>query len=238
MERKESVMRKLFSLVLAFLLAFSLAGARAGEEAADLTGDWVLSYDVNDTEILQYVYLYEDNTFEILDDETDESEPIGTGRWTFDGEELTLTLEDGDTLSLAWDADAFRLTGEYSGIPAVMRLPDGSEAPEDPGAEEAEEAEDVPSGRLAGGWTNAADPTVTEHVAALVATVLEEQDGLSIMPVAYLGSQVVAGTNHAILCQTAPVVPDPVPSWVILYLYEDLQGNVSVLDIEPLELGV
>jgi hypothetical protein len=33
------------------------------------------------------------------------------------------------------------------------------------------------------------------------------------------------------------VVPNAVPSWKIVYLYQDLQGNVSVLDIEDFDFG-
>ena len=66
---------------------------------------------------------------------------------------------------------------------------------------------------------------------------LAELVGVDYVPVAYLGSQVVAGTNHAILCQATVVVPDAEPFYAIVYLYEDLQGNDSVLDIEEFDFG-
>ena len=56
-------------------------------------------------------------------------------------------------------------------------------------------------------------------------------------PVAYLGSQVVAGTNHAFLCQAVTVVPDAVPRWTVVFLYEDLQGNVSLMNIADFDFG-
>ena len=81
-----------------------------------------------------------------------------------------------------------------------------------------------------GGWQAAEDPTIFDKG-------LEGLVGVGYKPVAYLGSQVVAGTNHAVLCQGTVVVPDAVPSWKIVYLYQDLQGNVSVLDIEDFDFG-
>ena len=61
--------------------------------------------------------------------------------------------------------------------------------------------------------------------------------GVGYTPVAYLGSQVVAGTNHAFLCQAVTVVPDAVPRWTVVFLYEDLQGNVSLMNIADFDFG-
>lgn len=90
---------------------------------------------------------------------------------------------------------------------------------------------------LLGGWTAAEDPAITDEVNELIARALDGLVGVNYVPVAYLGSQVVAGINHAILCQATAVVPDAVPAWKILYLYEDLQGNVSVLSIADFDFG-
>ena len=93
---------------------------------------------------------------------------------------------------------------------------------------------DVP---LAGGWEAAADPTVTEEIRALLDKGLNGMLGVDYEPVTYLGSQVVAGRNHAILCKATVVAPNAVPSWKIVYLYEDLQGNVSILNIADFDAG-
>ena len=90
---------------------------------------------------------------------------------------------------------------------------------------------------MLGGWTPAADPAVTDEVKALVGKALDGLVGVNYVPVAYLGSQLVAGTNHAILCQAAAVYPDAQTYFVILYLYEDLQGNVTVLNIADFDIG-
>ena len=92
-------------------------------------------------------------------------------------------------------------------------------------------------GPVSGGWTPAADPAVTEERKALFDKGLEGLLGVNYLPVAYLGSQIVAGTNHAFLCQTTVVYPGAQPEYAIVYLYEDLQGNVSILNIADFDIG-
>ena len=91
---------------------------------------------------------------------------------------------------------------------------------------------------IAGGWTPAADPTITDEVKALLDKGMEGLVGVNYTPVAYLGSQVVSGTNHAILCQATVVYPGAAPYFVIVYLYEDLQGNVSLMNIADFDVGM
>ena len=91
--------------------------------------------------------------------------------------------------------------------------------------------------RLAGGWQAAEDSAVTEELQAVFDKGMEGLVGVGYTPVAYLGSQVVAGTNHAFLCRAVTVVPDAVPRWTVVYLYEDLQGNVSLMNIADFDFG-
>ena len=82
-------MRKLLSLILALSLVLGLACARA-EQDNFLVSDWSLLYTFGDSAIAeQTVFIYEDNTFEVMDG--DESKK---GTWTFDGETLVLTADD------------------------------------------------------------------------------------------------------------------------------------------------
>ena len=88
-----------------------------------------------------------------------------------------------------------------------------------------------------GGWQAAEDPTITEERQALLDKALKNLVGVNYVPVAYLGSQVVAGRNHAFLCQGTTVYPGAEPEWKILYLYEDLQGNVTVMNIADFDFS-
>ena len=86
-----------------------------------------------------------------------------------------------------------------------------------------------------GGWGAASDPAITDSVKALFNKGMEGIIGVNYVPVAYLGSQVIAGYNHAILCLATAVYPEAQPHWVIVYLFENLEGGVSVIDIAELQ---
>ena len=100
-----------------------------------------------------------------------------------------------------------------------------------PSAEEEEPMESTP---LDGGWTVADDPMISEELQAALEKALDGLVGVAYQPVACLGTQVVAGVNYAILCQQTAIVPDAEPTWVIVYLYEDLQGNAEILNVADL----
>ena len=158
------------------------------------------------------------------------------GTWAFDGETLTMTA-DGETLSLKWNEEAHQFSGEYNHMTLTMSVPIEPEEK----AEPAKDAAGAPETRaLAGGWAVAEDQTITEDLNNLFFQAMDSyQTGtvtVSYRPVALLGSQVVAGTNYAILCKASEI--NKGTTWVIVYLYQDLQGNASVLSIADVALGV
>lgn len=220
-------MRKLTALMLALILALCCVCAQAEEEQDNfIVSDWILTYSYEGAEIAeQTVFIYDGGTFAVMDD--DEK---AEGTWTFDGETLTLTGGE-QTITLTLDADGTQLTGEYNSMTVTLTRPI------EPESETGEEQGEEPAGNmLEGGW-NVGDPAITDEVTALVEKALTGLVGVNYVPVAYLGAQVVAGTNHAVLCQATVVAPDTLPYWAILYLYEDLQGNVSISKIEELTLN-
>jgi len=99
--------------------------------------------------------------------------------------------------------------------------------------------EDGPGMVMVGGWTPSADPSITDDLKTVFEIGTETLTGAVVIPVVYLGSQVVAGTNHAFLCRTASAYSgtETEPAYVIVYLYEDLQGNVSILNIADFDIG-
>ena len=90
---------------------------------------------------------------------------------------------------------------------------------------------------LLGGWTNSTTPEVTEELNAVLEKGVEGLLGAQYTPVAYLGSQVVSGTNHCYLCQITPVVPNAEPHYALVYLYENLEGEVQLVNVVDLDLG-
>ena len=92
-------------------------------------------------------------------------------------------------------------------------------------------------GAMVGGWAPAEDPTITEERQQLFDTAMEGLLGVNYVPVAYLGSQVVAGTNHCFLCQGTVVAPDAQPQWKLVYIYQALDGTATVLSIADFDFG-
>jgi len=87
-----------------------------------------------------------------------------------------------------------------------------------------------------GGWTVAEDPALTEALRAIFEKGMTELVGVNYTPVALLGTQVVAGMNYCFLAQGTVVYPDAAPKFMIVYLYEDLSGAVSLTKIEDLAI--
>ena len=89
---------------------------------------------------------------------------------------------------------------------------------------------------LPGGWQNVPHEAA-ELPAEAQAAFDRAVDGLvgaNYVPVALLSTQVVAGTNYCILCQVTPVTPDAMPTWALVYVYADLQGNAEITNVYEL----
>lgn len=142
-------MRKLTSFCSSFLLilcVISVCVRAEGTDTLDLIGSWMLEYSFGGAQIAeQKVVVHEDKTMDVMDE--DEST---IGSWAFDGETMMLTNE-GENITLKWDAASQQLTGEYSGLNVTMNRSDN-------------QSEEADSAILAGGWTVAEDPTVTDKI--------------------------------------------------------------------------
>lgn len=90
---------------------------------------------------------------------------------------------------------------------------------------------------LAGGWSIAENTEVTEENKAVFDKAMEELAGVHYVPVAYLGSQVVAGLNHCFLCTATVVAPDAAATLALVYIYEDLEGNAQITQIADLDIA-
>lgn len=100
--------------------------------------------------------------------------------------------------------------------------------------------QDITGEQLIGGVTpNLGAVALEKHteVNKVFEKALKGLDGVSYEPVAYLGSQVVAGTNYLALFKGTPVVPDPQPAFMLITVYEDLDGQVELKEIETIRLG-
>lgn len=96
---------------------------------------------------------------------------------------------------------------------------------------EAEEiSETNESASITGGWAinNDFDGIDDANAMSAFEKATEDLDGYRYDVAAVLGSQIVAGTNYLYLCRAEMVVPDAKPEYVILKVYEDLEGNAEI----------
>ena len=97
------------------------------------------------------------------------------------------------------------------------------------------------NGNVTGGWSYAESTEVTDKVKEVMEKTGATKDGKYFLPIAYVGSQVVAGTNHAILCKAAASSADlstDKATLELVYVYEDLQGNCEIINTESIKLSV
>lgn len=80
-----------------------------------------------------------------------------------------------------------------------------------------------------------------KEVAAGFSQVMSTIVGVSYTPLLYAATQVVAGKNHMIICESTPVVLNPVRSLVAVYLNQALPvegGEFQLLSVQPIKIGI
>ena len=90
---------------------------------------------------------------------------------------------------------------------------------------------------MAGGWNVSESIEVTDELKALFDKAMESLVGVDYEPLAYLGYQIVSGTNHCFLCSATVVYPGAQPAYKLVYIYQDLAGNAEITAIADLELA-
>ena len=90
---------------------------------------------------------------------------------------------------------------------------------------------------LAGGWSIAETTDLTDERSGIFEKAMENLVGVNYVPVAYLGSQLVAGTNHCYLCKATVVYPNATPVYALVYVYQDLEGHATILQIKDIDIA-
>ena len=94
---------------------------------------------------------------------------------------------------------------------------------------------EAPTEQLAGGFTEPESYEIPAEVKTAMDEALAELTGVNYEPVAYLGSQVVAGSNYRIFCKSTLVTPDATSDYVIMTVYAGVDGTREILEIANFE---
>ena len=93
---------------------------------------------------------------------------------------------------------------------------------------------------LSGGWSIPDDHTVgtlPEEIQAAFDKATESLTGAGFTPMAYLGSQIVAGTNYALLCCGEGSAAELGTYLQVIVIYEDLEGNAQITGITTVDMA-
>lgn len=93
--------------------------------------------------------------------------------------------------------------------------------------------------QLAGGWlVNGSDPKVVlpEEVGKTFDDAVSTFVGKGYKPITLLGTQVVAGTNYAILCLGTTTTEETINTINVLTIYKDLSGLSEIRNIASVDL--
>ena len=83
----------------------------------------------------------------------------------------------------------------------------------------------------AGEWTDE-DGTITAELQEIFDKATETLTGVSYKPIKLVGKQQVEGWNYKFLCEETTVTQQPTNKEVYVTVYQDLNGNVEIIDID------
>jgi hypothetical protein len=98
----------------------------------------------------------------------------------------------------------------------------------------------IGSDTLDGGWSaNSGDTDIAKNadVKKTFDKATETLTGAALEPVAYLGCQVVSGSNYLLLCRVTATVPGAEPEFALVTVYADLEGNGEISSIDEIAFG-
>ena len=93
-------------------------------------------------------------------------------------------------------------------------------------------------GEVVGGWTANTDikaVNISEDASKAFTKATAEYTGMTLEPVALLGTQVVSGTNYMFLCKGTTVTENPITSLKIVVVYNDLNNKSSITSVKDFD---
>ena len=101
------------------------------------------------------------------------------------------------------------------------------------------ESEEEVTPEIAGGYTydTAVAGTLPENAQKAFDEAIEDLDGVSYTPLACLGTQVVAGTNYAIITKSTAITPQANAKLTILFIYDALDEKAKITSTKDFVLS-
>lgn len=106
---------------------------------------------------------------------------------------------------------------------------------EKPGEADVPELHEVEKEEIVGGYVDAEDKNLTPELIEMFEKAFEGFMGANYTPVMLEGTQVVAGTNYKFKADGTKTTNPIIMGTYYVYINKDLQGNISLLDIEVIE---
>lgn len=88
---------------------------------------------------------------------------------------------------------------------------------------------------VVGGYQEVEDKNLTPELIEMFEKAFEGLDGANYAPVYLDSTQVVAGTNYKFFCDGTKTTNPIIMGTYYVYINKDLEGNVSLLNIETIE---
>lgn len=92
-------------------------------------------------------------------------------------------------------------------------------------------------GKQLGGFTFAEDSAITPEIASVIDKATASKLGAKYEPVANIGSQVINGTNHVILCKVTAVSPNAAGNYAIVQVMETIDGKCTITDVTDITIS-
>ena len=88
---------------------------------------------------------------------------------------------------------------------------------------------------MPGGWSTdyKSASSISPSLYTCFTNALNSQVGVKYTILSYLGSQIVSGTNYALLCCGTTVTNPPTTQLYLVIIYKDLNGNCSISSSTP-----
>ena len=231
-------MKKIFKLFLVLIMVISLTAcgnASSTVETEELAGGWTLKSDYSTTNISEEEQtMFEDamNTYTGM-----LFEPIaligtqivsGTN-YMFLCKGITVTSEPKSSLKVVI------VYKDLEGTAKITKVSDF-----DVTNYVNQENDNSSNVNLSGGWTtNVANykNVLSDSDKTMFDNATIELTGVGYEPISVVATQVVAGTNYAVLAYGTTVTSDPITSVYMLTIYKDLSDNSSVTSINQIDLS-